>query len=921
MSRGKDNTKHVPSQPRRKSQEPATQETAGPQPHRIPTSITDISSRQPIARAPGSAEPPTQRIGRLLGSLVDFVAEFDRRGVLLDVWAQNESLLVRPLTEMLGKPLNEIIGGDEYRPFDGLFERIHSSGVAEDIEYSLTLAGGLRRLKARAIPVEAPERSEPTICVLVQDVTKLRNTEEHSRKMESLLAHTQELANVGSWEYDAERRTFLWSEQMYRMLGLEPAEGEVELKAACQMFHPEDRARVWQDVMKLIETGEALENELRFVSARGEARTFFSRAIPIKDANGTVRLIRGFSQDVTDRREAETKLRRSQDLLTQAEEIAHLGSWELGVGGETRMLSDNLFRIIGENPKRPLITVEEALGRMEPDDAAIVKKDLELAMKRGTPFDHEVHYQVPDGRVRILHVRCVPAQDEAERVTRLIGIAQDVTEQREMQRARRHSEKHYEILLNSLKDYAVLSVNRSGHVASWHGGAERLLGYRAAEILGMHLSHFYIPEDIASEKPIREFDQAVREGRFEGQGWRVRKDGSRFWAEVVIAQLRDDQGRLLGLANIIRDITERKSAEEELAKSEALLAEAESLANIGSWELDLNTGEMNWSLQLYRILGYDPARTPSSFADFSRLIHIDRSDELGRASRSAAARRYPLESVVRWELPDKTIRALHTRAWPAHGVAGEPRRMIGTTEDVTERSEREDELRHLSRQLLHARDTERRRVARDLHDTVVQGLASIKMQLGGFGEVVPVRVRRVIHSLTQFTDETIRQARTICHLMHPPLLDESGLYPALRWYVRGFAERSGIATQLAIDENFGRLEPDSEIAIFRVVQEALTNVHKHSGSPDAIVRVAREQESVVVEVEDHGRGMPPACEPRRANEVQLGVGTAGMRERVAQLNGTFEIQSSAAHGTIVRAMLPAPERGGGNNDVHRNEKV
>jgi len=277
MSRGKDNTKQVPPQPRRKSQEPAKQETAGSQPHRIPASITDISSRQPIARAPAGAEPPTHRIGRLLGSLVDFVAEFDRRGVLLDVWTQNESLLVRPVPEMLGKPLNEIVSGDEYRPFDGLFERIHSSGVAEDVEYSLTLAGGLRRFMARAIPVEAPDGGERTIRVLVQDVTRLRNTEEHSRKMESLLAHTQELANVGSWEYDAERRTFLWSEQMYRMLGLEPAEGEVELKAACQMFHPEDRARVWQDVMKLIETGEALENELRFVTARGEARTFFSR--------------------------------------------------------------------------------------------------------------------------------------------------------------------------------------------------------------------------------------------------------------------------------------------------------------------------------------------------------------------------------------------------------------------------------------------------------------------------------------------------------------------------------------------------------------------------------------------------------------------------------------------------------------------
>jgi signal transduction histidine kinase len=155
--------------------------------------------------------------------------------------------------------------------------------------------------------------------------------------------------------------------------------------------------------------------------------------------------------------------------------------------------------------------------------------------------------------------------------------------------------------------------------------------------------------------------------------------------------------------------------------------------------------------------------------------------------------------------------------------------------------------------------------------------------------------------------------------MHPPLLDEGGLYPALHWYARGFSERSGIAANLQMDEGFGRLPRDTEIAIFRIVQEALTNVHRHSGSRDAVIRVTRGEGGVRVEIEDHGKGMPVLSGPAREKDVQLGVGTAGMRERVAQLSGTFRIKSAPAKGTVVSAIFPAVERQ--ENDRSNNKEV
>ena len=911
MSRGITQIKRIKSPPQEGDlMTPASQPATDLQAHRPLASIMEINSHSPIVPAAGGTTSATQRLGHVLGSLVDLIAEFDGTGVLLDIWTGDKSLLVRPVEEMLGQPLVSIIGEDAYGPFRTLFERIHKSGNAEDFEYSLNLADGHHSFMARAVPVDAPT-GERTIRVLVQDVTGLQKIEEHSRKMESLLEQTQEIANVASWEYDVERRTFLWSEQMYRMLGLAPGNDAVALDAACQMFHPDDRARVWQDVMTLIETGNPLENELHFQSASGETRIFFSRAIPIKDESGSVRLIRGISQDVTEQRTSAIKLQKSQELMAQAEEIAHFGSWELDAQGVTRMLSENLYHLIGQDPKQGPITVEEALDRIEPADAAVVRQNLARAASEGVPFEQEIRYRRPDACVRRFHIRCVPVLDASKSVTRMIGVARDVTENREAQRARRESERHYHVLLNSLKDHAVLTLNPHGYVTNWHNAAERMLGFSGKEALGMHFSRFYAAEDISSEKPIREINQVLREGRFEGEGWRVRKDGSRFWAEVVIAPLRDDAGQSLGFAVITRDISERKKTEEELATRESLLTEAESLGNLGSWELDLRTGEMTWSLQLYRILGYDPAQTMPTFAEFARLIQLDLNDEMRRDSPSSSSHRYPIESVVRWELLDGSARILHTRAWPSHSGSGEPLRMIGTTEDVTERTERETELRRLSQQLLHARDAEQRRIARDLHETAVQSMAALKMMLGRIANLLPKsnkQARDLARSTTEIADEIIREVRTISHLMHPPLLDEGGLYPALHWYARGFSERSGIAANLQMDEGFGRLPRDTEIAIFRIVQEALTNVHRHSGSHDAIIRVARSDAGVRVEIEDHGKGMPVLSGPAGGKDVQLGVGTAGMRERGAQLRGTFEIKGAPAKGTVVSAILPVGDR-------------
>ena len=226
--------------------------------------------------------------------------------------------------------------------------------------------------------------------------------------------------------------------------------------------------------------------------------------------------------------------------------------------------------------------------------------------------------------------------------------------------------------------------------------------------------------------------------------------------------------------------------------------------------------------------------------------------------------------------------------------------------DITERKRAEESLRLLSGQLLHLQDQERRRIARELHDSAGQLLAALSMNLSLVGaepgDIAP-RAAKALQESVGLVQELSRELRTISHLLHPPLLDEVGLASGLRSYLDGFTERSKIRVDLELPGDLGRLQQDLETAIFRIVQECLTNIHRHSESPVARIRISRSDGQVCLEVEDEGKGIPQ--EKRRAMDSggMPGVGIRGMRERLRQLGGNLEIKSNG-RGTVVVARLP-----------------
>lgn len=222
-------------------------------------------------------------------------------------------------------------------------------------------------------------------------------------------------------------------------------------------------------------------------------------------------------------------------------------------------------------------------------------------------------------------------------------------------------------------------------------------------------------------------------------------------------------------------------------------------------------------------------------------------------------------------------------------------------------SEQEEEYRRLSSRLLTLQDEERRRLALDLHDPIGQRLAALAMNLDVIGQTaqgLDARSHRALVESRALADQCAREVRTFAYLLHPPLLDEMGLLSAVRWYVEGFTKRSGIQVVMELGE-VNRLSRPVETALFRVLQESLTNVHRHASAAAASIRLTATADTVTLEVHDQGHGLHDSIrrEPATVRSVTLGVGIQGMRERISQLGGTFDIEF-ADDGTTVRVDVP-----------------
>ena len=370
---------------------------------------------------------------------------------------------------------------------------------------------------------------------------------------------------------------------------------------------------------------------------------------------------------------------------------------------------------------------------------------------------------------------------------------------------------------------------------------------------------------------------------------------------------RDDIYFLQAIAHILATVIRRRRSQSALGESEANPAEAKRIAHLGSWNWNIVKNKLWWWDGVYRNFGLSGGESAATWEAFFSTVNSD-DTEFVRNSIDKALQEGKLSSFDhRNLLRDGAERVVHEEGEVQFDSAHRPARRVGKVEDITESRRVEESLRHLSGRLLQLQDEERRRLARELHDSTAQTLAALEINL----HVVSRSSARLTRKARQAMEESLglaaqcaREVRNISYFLHPPLLDEAGLATALRSYVDGFTRRSRIRVELDIDDKLGRLSQDQETTLFRIAQEGLSNVHRHSGSSKASVQLTANSKKVTLEVSDEGRGIPPPLLKKTGPELtQMGMGISGMRERARQLGGGLEIRSGKK-GTTVRVTLP-----------------
>lgn len=550
-------------------------------------------------------------------------------------------------------------------------------------------------------------------------------------------------------------------------------------------------------------------------------------------------------------------------------------------------------------------------------------------------------------------------------------------------------------LLSSVKDYGIFMLDPQGRVVTWSPGAERLKGYSAGEIIGRPLSTFYPAEEIQRGAPAHMLEEAARIGRYEAEGWRVRKDGSRFWANVVSTAVRNEQGQLLGFTHVARDVTQHKEAEERIqALNEQLEARVRDLGAANEEitrrvrELDAaNTAitSISRALDLPHVLQniVDSARDLVQ----SRYAALGVSDSEGRIVQFITSGISPEQRAAIGPPPHGhgLLGALITDATPlripnigddprSHGfpanhppmtsllgvpilfqgkplgnlyltdkigaetfseedqallivlanhaaVAIENARLYEEARASRDRlqvwsqaleakvAERTREIERYSKELttrvFQAQEEERKRLARELHDDTAQSLSTLLINLDLLEPFMPTEsdlLRNGIDRIRDLIKRTLDNVRALSHDLRPTILDDFGLIAALQWYVDEYEATFGIPVNLEIEEPPEPLTAQVELALFRIAQEALTNVGKYAEATAARVELSFSSSRAVLTVADNGKGFDLAAVSGPTK--QGGLGLYGMRERAALLGASFVIDTMPGKGTSVRVSVP-----------------
>ena len=749
----------------------------------------------------------------------------------------------------------------------------------------------LIRILPTALTLPSPDEMQATIEQLKQQKATLKASEERFQRM------AENIREI-FWTVDPKTKEATYVSPAFEQIFELPLDTlYANPTSYLELIHPEDRHRVAAGLEKLEETNR-FDEEFRILCRSGKTKWLRGIGCVARDSAGKVTTLLGSSQEITARKEMEIHLRENEDRYRDLVENSTDLFCTYNLHGRLLSLNELPAKLLGytreELLNMPLRNIVIPEARAQFDDSLLsiqkdgfVKGSMVVITKTGERRIWEYH-------------NTLRTEGVTEPVVR--GMAHDITDRKLLERALRLSEEKFakafhsspvEIVITTLEEDLFLDVNAS---------FERNSGFTRDEVLGhtsIELGMWNNPEDRAQL-----IEDIAKHGRLQDREISFRTKSGKTRVTLYSAE-QIKIGDKQCLLTVAQDITERKRAQDALRKTEeqfsAILKHSPNLLFLkdveGRYLLINKEYRKTFQFKRDQIIGKKDIEVfpPDQAAIF-------RGSDL-----QVLEARAPMEFeevAIHGDGPHTSI----VQKFPLFDEGGEIYAICGFVTDITERKRAEDNLRRLSGRLLRLQDDERRRISRDLHDSTGQNLVALATMIGQLsrsGRLDGFKSRTLLSECKTLADQCIREVRTLSYTLYPAVLDGVGLAGAIRDFVKGFSKRSGIHVDLEMSSSLRRMARNIELALFRVVQEALTNIQRHSGSQKAKLRIDGDS-MLTLEISDFGRGINANQEEKAGPSIEFGVGISSMRERVKLIGGRLEIDSSGK-GTTLLVTVPLGE--------------
>ncbi|HEY2396994.1 MAG TPA: PAS domain-containing protein [Rudaea sp.] len=653
---------------------------------------------------------------------------------------------------------------------------------------------------------------------------------------------------------------------------------------------------------------QGFDIEYRLVRPDGTLRWIRHRGFPVKDDSGKVYRIAGVAEDITDRRHAEDHLRLVIDTIPTM-------VWSLLPDGALDFTNQRWLEYTGLSLQE---AIEKPTAIVHPDDLSRVTEKWRADMAVGGPSEDEMRLRSADGTYRWFLVRTVALRNDVGNVVKWYGTSTDIEDRKRITDALRESELRFRRLVE-LMPVAVYVCDTSGAIQIYNNRAVELWGrepqpgataqrycgsLRLYSTDGKFVPHNQSPMADVLATGVQERDREVL---------MLRPDGSSMTILANIAPLRDRDGKLVGAINCFQDISERKRADEALRQSEFELAEAQRVARIGSWTLDVALDHLRWSEELYRIFDVDKSEFGGAYEAFLSRVLPEDLPRVMQVNSEARSNGKPFEVEYRITTRAGKHKYIREIGYARKSDTGAVMTMFGTAQDISERKGTENalrasalQLRALSRRLVDLQESERKEISRELHDRIGQNLTALGINL----EILRSQaagdqsgtLRSRLQDSAALVESTADAIENLMAELRPPMLDDYGLLPALDWYAKQFTQRTGISVVVRGNETSERAAPAAETALFRIAQEALNNVAKHARATQVDIVLEQTTTDNRICITDDGTGFDPTANSRE--RPLRGLGMVTMRERTQAVGGHFEVQTVAGRGTRIVVRIP-----------------